>query len=74
MTQKDVSVTGKISVTLEVEWPHSFNATAHASDIYTTAARECRQILETALRDAKVRYRIIGEVQPSMIIVPVNKP
>jgi len=74
MTQQTVSVTGKISVTLEVDWPHSFGANANAADIYTTAARECRQILEKALANANVRYRIIGEVSPSMIIVPVKKP
>lgn len=68
-----VSTTGRIKLTLEVDWPHSFDQKATAVDIYTTVARECKNILEKALRDNKVSYRIIGDIEPLMVIHPVKK-
>ena len=68
-----VSVTGKIRLTLEIDWPHTFGEKASGIDIYTTAARECGNILQRALTDGKVKYRIIGEIEPLMVILPVKK-
>lgn len=68
-----VSVTGKIRVTLEIDWPHTFGEGAQAKDIYITAQKECRNILERALEDNKIRHRIIGDVETLMVILPVKK-
>lgn len=69
-----VSVTAKIQATLEITWNHSFGENAQAVDIYNTAARECKQGLTNALDKAGVRYKIIGDVEPMMVILPVSKP
>ena len=72
--QDKVSVTGRIQVTMEIDWPHSFGEKATAIDIYQTAARECEERLRRALMDGNVSFRIIGEVKPLMVILPVKKP
>ena len=69
-----VSTTGRIRLTLEINWPHTFGEKASAVDIYTTVARECQRSLEKALEDSKISYRIIGEIEPLMVILPVKKP
>lgn len=69
-----VSVTGRIQVTIEVDWPHSFGEKATAVDIHTTVARECENVMRNALNKADVSYRIIGTVKPLMVIFPVKKP
>lgn len=69
-----VSTTGKIRLTLEIDWPHSFDEKATAVDIYVTVARECENILRKALMEAEVSYRIVGPVEPLMVILPVKKP
>ncbi len=73
MTDK-VSTSGRIRVTLEIDWPHTFGEKATAVDIYTSVARECENILRNALTDAKVRFRIIGDVEPIMVLHPVARP
>lgn len=69
-----VSTSGQIRVTLEIDWPHTFGEGATASDIYKTVAKECQAALERALNEAKVRFRIIGEIEPIMVIYPVKRP
>lgn len=69
-----VSTTARIRVTLEVDWPHSFGGDATARDIYTTAARECRVLLESALQKSGISYRLMGEIEPLMVIRPARKP
>lgn len=68
-----VSTTAKIRLTLEIDWPHSFGEKATAQDIYTTAARECETIMRNALNNASVRFRVIGDIEPLMVIVPVKR-
>ncbi len=67
-----VSTTGRIRVTIEVDWPHSFDEGATAKDINSTVLRECTNILEQALREANVRFRIIGDIEPLMVIYPTK--
>jgi hypothetical protein len=68
-----VSTTGRIQVTLEIDWPHSFGENATAKDICTTVAKECRNALESSLIANKVSYRIIGEIKPIMVVYPTTK-
>lgn len=68
-----VSTSGRIQVTLEIDWPYSFCEKATAVDIYTTVAKECENILRNALNEAKVKFRIVGEIQPIMVVHPVKK-
>lgn len=68
-----VFTTGRIRLTLEIEWPHYFGEKATAVDIYTTATKECTNILHSALRDAGVKYKVIDEVEPLMVITPARK-
>lgn len=69
-----VKVTGQIRLTLEIQWDASFGEKASAIDIYTTVARECQNKLENALKEGKVGYRIVGQVEPLMVIYPCKKP
>lgn len=68
-----VSTSGKINVTLEIDWPHTFGEKATAVDIYKTVAHECENILRDALDKAGVRFRVIGEIKPLMVIYPTKK-
>lgn len=68
-----VSASAQIRLTLEIQWNASFGEGATAKDIYTTAARECQRSLETALTNAKVGYRILGDIEPMMVIYPVKR-
>lgn len=68
-----VSTSGRIRLTLEIDWPASYGEKATAADIYSTVARECETILRHALVEAKVSYRIIGTIEPIMVIYPVKK-
>lgn len=68
-----ISTTGRIKVTLEIDWPHSFGKSATAEDIYTTVARECTTLFRRALDEGKVKYRIVGDIEPVMVIHPVKK-
>ncbi|MBZ9706094.1 hypothetical protein LB543_05090 [Mesorhizobium sp. ESP7-2] len=72
MTDK-MTTTGRIKVTLEIDWPHSFDQKATAADIYTTVARECENLLRSALREADVGHRIIGPIEPLMVVYPCKK-
>lgn len=69
-----VSTTGRIRLTIEIDWPHTFDGQAKAADIYQTVARECETIVRHAFDEAKVKYRIIGEIEPLMVILPVKRP
>ena len=73
MATDKISTTGRIRLTLEIDWPHSFGEGAIDRDIYQTVQRECLNILTQTLDKGEVRYRIIGEVEPLMVIYPVKK-
>lgn len=67
-----VSCTAKIQVTLEISWPYSFGEKATAADIYSTSKRECINLLCESLSKNNVAYRIIGDVIPMMVVLPVG--
>lgn len=68
-----LSTTGRIRLEIEIDWNHTFDENAKAADIYTTVAKECEATLRNALIASKVSFRIIGSVQPIMVVHPVSK-
>lgn len=73
MSADKVSTSGRIRLTIEIDWPNSFDEKATAIDINKTVTRECESLLRRALDNRGVQYRIIGEIEPIMVIYPTKR-